>query len=379
MNSKKKSLDKNDIGLISITYAGRSGSYLMSNIFDSHSQIISLPPSPCFYEGPIELIKVFQRISFASVYIFKGTKIYRQWWQNLLINFITENFKSLLTFGTNLSVDIGMNKPDKKVSEKKLWEFISFKENVKKLILQFDKVPNPKELTLLIHFAYYETLGIKYNKQRIKYISWQRHRDTDYFDTYLLNKYFKNIFFITPIRHPVCSLDSLIYSKQTIMDSCILNEAINLFLKNTNHSYYKEVGSQIFIRFEDIHDKSIEVISSLASILKIEIEESLFKTTFNGKPYFFLSGKKLITGFNKNIFDMPIRLKALLEEDIFEIEKRCKHIFKEFNYNSIGNSIKNLDKISIENPIKIVKSNAKKRILVLGTKAYPDNYDKKKF
>ena len=32
------------------------------------------------------------------------------------------------------------------------------------------------------------------------------------------------------------------------------------------------------------------------TILKIEIEESLFNTTFNGKPYFFLSGKKLITG-----------------------------------------------------------------------------------
>ncbi len=376
INQKKKYSDKDNIGLISITHAGRSGSYLMSNILDSHSQIISLPPSPCFYEGPIELIKVFQRISFASFYIFKGTKMYQKWWQNFLINFISENYKSLFTFGTNLSEDIGINEGKEKVSKKNLWEFIAFKENVKRLILEFDNIPNPKELTLLIHFAYYETLGIKYKKQEIKYISWQRHRETNFFDTYLLNEYFKNIIFITPIRHPVCSLDSLIYSKQTFKESSNLNEVINLFLKNTNHSYYREVGSQIFIRFEDLHEKSRDVISSLASILKIKKEESLFKTTLNGKPYFFKSGNKLITGFNKNIFNKSVKLKALLEEDILKIEKRCKHIYKEFNYKNFVDSRKSSINFTDINKIKILKRKAKKRILVLGSKVFPDNYGK---
>lgn len=374
-NRNRVHLDQDDIGLISITHAGRSGSYVISNIFDNHSQIISLPPTPCFYEGPIELIKIIQRINFSSLKIFKKNKTFKRWWQNLLINFISENYKGLFSFGLNPSEDTGIiefkNKNQIQNIKDNSWELMVFRENITKLILDFKNIPSPKELTLLIHYAYYQTLGIKFDKKKIKYIAWQRHRETDNFDVYLLNKYFKKIVFITPIRHPVCSLDSLIYSKQRVKESIDIVHYINLFLRLTNHSYPKEVGSQIFLRFEDLHEKSKEVITAIASILNIELKESLFKTTLNGKPYYFSSGNKLITGFNNNIFKKPIRLKALLTDDIIKIEESCKHLLKEFNYENINTNSSSLIKSIEDNEIKIFKRLNNKRTLVLGSKNYP--------
>ena len=230
-----------------------------------------------------------------------------------------------------------------------------------------------KEITILIHHAYYKTLGINFDKDKIKYIAWQRHRPTNNFDVYLLNKYFKKIIFVTPIRHPSTSLDALIYSKQTCKQSIKIENFIEAFLSTTVHSYPKEVGLQIYLRFEDLHDKSNEVISALASLLDIDKENSLFQTTLNGKPYFFTSGNKLITGFNKNIFNKPIRLKALLSDDIKKIEESCKKLLKEFNYVKIGDLNLEKNKNSEENIIKIIKKKDKKRILILGSTIYPLN------
>ena len=103
-----KRKDYDSINLIAITHAGRSGSYLMSNIFDTHSQIISLPPSPCFYYGPLEIIKILKRIKFSSFFVFYNSKFFRKWWKEILEKFIIEKYSDIFLFGTNHKGDTGI-------------------------------------------------------------------------------------------------------------------------------------------------------------------------------------------------------------------------------------------------------------------------------
>ena len=337
------------MGLISINYAGRSGSYVISNIFDGHSQVISLPPSPCFFDGPIDLIKLIERIKFSSYFVFGKRTFFRRWWQSLLLEYISKTFKDLLIFGNNhpndtdiLNESSNPSSKEDKFSLKSIdYEFNTYRENIKKLIEEHKTLPSAKQLLLIVHYAYLETKGLKYDKSKIKYIAWQRHRQTDYFDVKLLHRNFNKLIFITPVRHPVTSLDALIFHNQNFNQSSYeLNKCEQLF-GIPLHSSFKEVGSQIFLRFEDMHENSKEVISSLANLLNIEDQACLYETTVNEKPYFFISGKKLITGFNPNIFNQAIKLKSLLSEDIRIIEQRCNSIFKEFNYKELSSNKNN--------------------------------------
>ena len=140
------------IGLISITFAGRSGSILLSNILDGHSQIISLPPVYSFFEGPLEIIKLMQRIEFSSLKVFKRFKFYRLWWQKLLISFISETYKDLFSFDTVESKEtgkFGLIETSVQTDQKSLnnsHKLELFKANISKLIFELKKVTSPKDL-----------------------------------------------------------------------------------------------------------------------------------------------------------------------------------------------------------------------------------------
>ena len=93
-----------------------------------------------------------------------------------------------------------------------------------------------------------------------------------------------------------------------------------------------------------------------------------------GKPFFFRSKNKLISGFNQNIFDNSINLKTLLQEDIKNLEKKCFHIMKEFNYSTLSiNSLKLNKKQGRVNKIKKYEYKKINRILIVGSKIFPKN------
>ena len=372
--AESKVKKNNSIDLIAITHAGRSGSYLISNILDSHSQIISLPPSPCFYYGPVEIIKILERIKFSSLFFLNNFKFYRNWWIEILENFIFEKYSEIYLFGSiNKSFKGIVEKKDNLDSESFIeWEIKSFQKNVRDFLSNFQNPPTPKQLIFLIYEAYYTSKGIELDKSKIKYICWQRHYYTEEYDFILLKKYFNNIFLITPVRHPVISLDSLIFANLQSSQKINYKADIDKLIKAINPNYMNYLFKHILIRFEDIHSNTKEVIGYLTKVLNIDIEESLFKTTVAGKVFFFRSKNKLISGFNQNIFKSSINLKSLLREDILNLEKKCSNIMKEFNYSSFFTErSKEIKKQRKKNKIKKYEFKNASRIYILGSKIFP--------
>ena len=367
-------VDSDSIGLIAITHAGRSGSYLMSNIFDSHSQIISLPPAPCFYYGPIEIIKILERINFSSFLFFHNSKFFRKWWKEILEKFINEKFSDIFLFGTNHKGDTGIVEKENILDNESFieWEIKSFQKNVRDLLTAFENLPSPKQLIFLIYEAYYMSKGLELDKSKLKYICWQLHFTSDEYDFILLKKYFKNIFLITPVRHPVISMDSMNYAKVQSSQKINYKADLDNLIKAINPNYMNILFQHILIRFEDLHANTKEVLEYLAKVLNISIEENFFKTTIGGKPFFFRSKNKLISGFNQNIFDNSINLKTLLQEDIKNLEKKCSHIMQEFNYSTIAiKSLKKTKKQGSVNKIKKYEYKKINRILIVGSKIFP--------
>ena len=100
--------------------------------------------------------------------------------------------------------------------------------------------------------------GLELDKSKLKYICWQLHFTSDEYDFILLKKYFKNIFLITPVRHPVISMDSMNYAKVQSSQKINYKADLDNLIKAINPNYMNILFQHILIRFEDLHANTKE-------------------------------------------------------------------------------------------------------------------------
>ena len=274
-----------------VTYCGRSGSYLFSNLMDSHPEVLSCPPESLHHAigNIIDILSNFVK-NPASFTVAK------------FIDNLTSKHP-LLFKETNKDV------PDDTGCDPKETNYGVEKNAFKSILMEllychFKKYPNSllvSDVFSLIHWGY----ALAQGRQLVSttpIICWQRHIVVLNGNGSQYTKHLVNPIFITTVRRFEDSLDSHLFhmteecsSKQEL---CEL--VVNQFIANLCNKKFQ--APQYAIKFEDMHMNTATIMKKLCKLIDIKFDNILLQTTLDNLPYKFeRSPGQFITGTNKNL------------------------------------------------------------------------------
>ncbi|MEO5376085.1 MAG: sulfotransferase [Alphaproteobacteria bacterium] len=291
-----------------ITYFGRSGSYLLSNLLDGHPQVLSLPPH-----------------SFSG--FFKETDRFLSRWTgggpDVVTRFVLETFPYLsrdanhnrkLRLPDGVRLDYGV--PTE-----------AFADLLMAIILKTmaDKAVSPSEfmgvLFIAVHVAYAACRGRPIPEDPV--IAFQLHAPEFRPLRSLIRAALGNVVFIKCVRQPEKTIDSYIAH---YMDEIDQPPCSDLFVPSkmiletlaTDHIDPDESKDSIAVRFEDMHRRTEALTRAVARELGIDWHPIVLETTLDGQPFYFSSRGTLITGTRPELADGST-LKYLDQADAMKI------------------------------------------------------------
>lgn len=273
---------------IVITYSGRSGSYLLSNILDGHPSLVCTPP-----HSLIDADAIIYKSLVGSVSELKDGKLTTLWISNyidkilnefpLLIkpnlqnmhlhefhlgslvqktNFGVEDSNKLASMAKKFFVDLLNQNLDSRGNRNfNLGDFIGFTIVAISLgyhAARFGDVPERVSVVLQRHNPFFNSL---------KYIK----------------SYFYRPIFLKTIRNPVKAIDSHAFHHSVEHP---ISNPIEHVLGVFAASMYSDDRS-FAIKFEDMHLKSANLRNSLCRLLELDYDISLENLTIDGQPAFF--------------------------------------------------------------------------------------------
>ena len=279
-----------------ITFNGRSGSYLLSNLLDNHSKVLSCPPHSIQW--------VMEKIdeSFSS-----GVVANIATYPKELVNWIINNFPLLFKSRIQDNEALILKRLDisgMQIYRSMLVEVELFREIAEKLVVshlkRYENYISGFDILPLIHWAYALARGRRITTDS-PIISWQRHNFINDSALDAIETHIRSPIFLTTIRQPEDALDSMLnwlsshYKTKKIM----FRAMISAFACNFNKR--QTVFPQWAIRFEDIHRNTEALMKKLCARLDIPFEPTLLKTTLDGETSVWEVRGKSITGTNQNL------------------------------------------------------------------------------
>ena len=294
-------------GVASVQFNGRSGSYLLSNLLDFHTSIISCPP----YSVENVLDKIFELLSYFSKLEVKldldhfVTKFCETF--PMLFKLDHKNRKMYEIFlGEKCDeVDYGVDRKE-------------FSILFAKYVMYSVKERGTLSVSLIfyaMHLVYAECTGRNLGKKL--WIVFQQHIPFSPISLQIIEKNFPVFLFFTSIRRPIKALDSHLYyhifespldSKLDMYTKIFNNYCITSRRKN---SKFHQAG----VRFEDLHLRTEESLRLVLNVMGLPFDNAVLETTLDGKPYYFKKGhRKIVTGTRSDL-DSEKSLKIFSEED----------------------------------------------------------------
>ncbi|MDC0997932.1 sulfotransferase [Alphaproteobacteria bacterium] len=367
--SMKKYNLRNVQKTIVITFAGRSGSYLLQNLLDYHSQILS-HPSDCLHKLPHYIPGLFEArksnvlrddngemlaaltLSAGDVHSFvlEITKVVPELFTDLLQNMeplgkaFADSFRESHLYSHEYDHYNDVNDAAsciEKVEQKGVDrdEFIQIAKEILLEHIALHKIVVPSDIFSLIFFSY----NLSKNKRSFPdspVIVWQKHLSLQNNDIPTIEGIVPNPLYITTVRCPHESIDSHLAHYVKLGDR-------NPF-KTKRDSYYWVVnnfvqairtkalqGPQYVIRFEDIHKNTESVLAEICQLVGLSWEPILNSTTLNGEIMTFTTYRddKLITisGMNKNLKPRST-FTALNPDDVLLLKLLLSRCYAEYDY-----------------------------------------------
>lgn len=348
-SSNKKKLQLEDINeVVSIHHYGRSGSFFLQSLLDSHPNILMIPGDylMVFYLFWNNLEEKFgklidkkiitEKFYEAFIFIFDA---------NLKTNYFKWNSKFSGAFGKRHNFDAMGENGDKILGVDKDKFVFEIEE-----VLRTKETISRKDFFIAIHIAYYYALGRNYDSFTNPKILFNPH--TYEIDSYLeLNEDFKIRKNICMVRDPIQSFGSHIkyVSKLTPMTIERLLRIINQMLYGGTIN--RQINNTKSVRLEDIHNNPTNTLKMICKFLNIEWNECLLESTFDGYKWWNGKISERVNGFSKNIISKK-------HEDIFsEYDKdRLRIVFdlkyKTWNYKNDLNITKDNILNELKNPFK---------------------------
>tara|TARA_X000000950_G_scaffold283225_1_gene383607 strand:+ start:4184 stop:5239 length:1056 start_codon:yes stop_codon:yes gene_type:complete len=288
--------------IVCVTYCGRSGSYLLSNLLDGHSNLLSCPPHSLHY-SPFKINNLLQTLS-------KNQKLSIENITQEVANshpFLFKNAEHHLMLGEiykNKSVGVDKN---------------LFCRNLAKLLKdhseKYNQI-NSRDIFIALHWAYSLCIqnGEIYKKTSV---IWQQHIPLDNQQSKFLESTFPEMVFLTAIRRLENSLDSHLQhhfvEKPNATEDKMFVNILNQFILSISKNHTSI--PQHAIKFEDIHLKTEMVGKKLCELLEIPFESVLKSTTLDNETFLFSKNGKTISGFNSSL-NTEVKTSILTEIDV---------------------------------------------------------------
>jgi hypothetical protein len=204
------------------------------------------------------------------------------------------------------------------------------------------------QLLKAIHVAYYNTLGVPYDKEKEYWLFFHSHVqncDVTYLDHYHLENEFQKVEYFVIIRESIRHVYSFLkrfcidgdeqwrsYMGRTDAYISRLKGDLGVALEKTPANRHKSVHA---IRFEDVKSRFQEFINTFCRFLGISYDDSLTRTTVNGIQVYFpvATGKKETLTNNDQRSIRPIDYSLLLSTfDIFRLKFVFQKYMKHYGY-----------------------------------------------
>jgi hypothetical protein len=262
--------------VVCITFCGRSGSYLLSNLLDGHSNTLSLPP-----HAAINIIDVLASCGSKGE---SATAIATHIAQGLPYLFNDADHSAPLGDTTTA---VGVSRE----------EFIAVYQSG--LIRANACGPiTIGTLFRLVFIAY--AVCLKRDVSTIDpVIVWQKHVPIERaMRPAVENIIGGEVFFITCVRRPEVSLAAHIahHMKEKPINHLhsVFSQMFDAMIMAAEKS--EDVAHEYAVRFEDCHQNTRKTMESICRLIGIDFEEILLQTTLDGELFYFTKNGKKITG-----------------------------------------------------------------------------------
>lgn len=306
-----------------VTFYGRSGSYLLSSMFDWHPEVLTVS-----VDGLYDFFKTL--IPFLNERLKSGQVDLEH-----LINFLVDNFPNFFS-GLKRAAESQLQ------TEEFRSYFTLFVQTFARVVQNFELRSGRDgmeatcfEIFLAMHLAYAKVLKREILTEN-PLIFWQQHLPIDRAHRDQLRRIFPETFFIKMIRQPEKTLDSHIHHHYAEFPLEPLSELFKVLYKQLTDfdCVFEGVdGENSFaVRFEDLHVDTRGVMTKLAQNLGISWKESLLESTENGLPYGFVNREgKRISGTNPNAAK-NLSTKYLSTIDRIKIRYVLEKNYREWDY-----------------------------------------------
>ena len=302
-----------------VLYCGRSGSYLFSNLMDSHPEVLSCPPDSLenIIERVIRTLHSYQK----DPTLFTPDKLINQLILDCPNLFIETSKKNL---NGDIVEKLSTGVPQEIFREKATSLLTSHINRYGFPIISSD-------IFSLVHWGYALALGREMNTEQ-PVICWQRHNivTADKGPVYASNVI--NPIFITAVRRFEDALDShLLVMKEYFDDQRELCET--MFSQFVFTLCQKEISvPQYAIKFEDMHRNTEKLMSAVCKTLNINYHPILLDTTLDGEPYYFeKSPGKFVSGVNQKL-QKKLMFDLLNESDLLLLNLLLKRDYIYYDY-----------------------------------------------
>ena len=310
---KLKDIDLRKIkSTLVITHNGRSGSHLLSNLLDNHSEVLSCPQDSLqwvmekidasFSDGVVQNIETYPK-ELVDWIITNFPLLFKSIIQDNKVPILERLDISGLQIFSSMLVEVELFR---EIAEKLL---VSHLERYENHISGFDILP-------LIHWAYALARGRRITTYT-PIISWPRHNFITNYALDAIETHIISPIFLTTIRQPEDALDSILtwlklhFKTKKVM----FREIISSFAYNYNKR--QTVFPQWAIRFEDIHRNTEGLMKNLCARLYIHFEPTLLETTVDGEQSVWQVRGQSVTGTNKNLVKKDTFATLTLADVVF--------------------------------------------------------------
>lgn len=278
--------------IVSIVPSGRSGSYFVQSLLDSHENVLNIP----FY---IDIRTIYKNTSqFMNRKLNLDAILDYICNKSQMRNLIDKNYNDMLW--EHLKVIINGKMDNIKIDAKK------FRENLKEALTIVHEFGRLDEwgFRVALNVAFAKTIGK--NIKEIQYIVDPTHCYRPMKSLYAINK---NTKFINTVRDPRASYYSYYemnkaYSSgkerfHPVLVNCAFNYTFFSFekIKEYRKSWLRK-ENYLMVRLEDMHNSFERVVEEIARFLNIPLKKTLYKSTMAGYiwPSESFTHKRSITG-----------------------------------------------------------------------------------
>lgn len=305
-------------GTVALFYYGRSGSFLLGSMLDGHDRVLMVPPHAIsfFFETLASSLGLNLSLDRLSNLVCEGVP-------NLFTDTQTES--EFYSRGENKNLPIGVNRQS---FETALMECLSHDAGNTGTL-------NIYTIFRAVHIAYAIASNKRISDSGPIWIVWQAHSPRGDRKN-MIQSAIPNVHYLTIVRYPEKTADSHI--QHWFVDRPMLNPEASLS-KSFPHVFVNDqpvndtdlAPRGAAVRFEDLHNRTEEVMRYIADWLGLDWQAILLQSTIDSELLWFSSHGKPLNGTNK-VTSERMKSTFLSPVDRLKLRHVMRETYSEWGY-----------------------------------------------